>query len=210
MITLKHYPDKPYERGPSAISTLDNGRNACEQKVDGYRMEIIIVNDDVEFVSRHNKLFTDQIESELKRQAKHLASVFPYRTQIDCEWLSRRAATKDNKIRPQLILFDVIRHGNKWLLRTVLKDRYKILVDGINKIETILIPDISLAVRAEPGSFVDFYELQKKIPYSEGVVIKALRSTIVGDRKECKKNPHWIKIKYRGASDGEMRMDHLR
>jgi ATP-dependent DNA ligase len=149
------------------------------------------------------------MDSHLKEQMEIISTVLPDRSQLDAEWLSRRAAT-NKKTKPKLILFDVIRYDRRWLLRTTYEARWALLKEIFSRVDTSLIPDIELVPTAEDGKFVEFYEAQKLLPHSEGIVVKHKQSTLVGDRKESKKNPRWMKIKFRGGSDGNMSMEHLR
>jgi len=212
MTHLTIYPDKPYEREPSNLAKWDRSNNyICQQKVDGWRMVIIVGSDDVDFVSRHNKLFTEEIQSTLREQAKQLCVLFPAGSQLDAEWLARRSCSVSNKIKgkvpSKLILFDILRLGKKWLRTKTYAERWTLLQKRLVKLDAV---DILLSAAAEPGKFVEFYDEQKQIAHSEGVVVKHKRSKMIADRKECKKNPQWFKVKYRGGSDGEMSMNHLR
>lgn len=212
---LTIYPDKPHERDPSNLAKWDkSGSYICQQKVDGWRMVIFIGEDDVDFVSRHDKLSTNDIcksSPTLMEQAKQLCSVFPPSTQLDSEWLARRSCSVSNKVKGKvpnkLIIFDILRLGKKWLRMKTYEDRWAILQE---KMTDITLEDVSLSVVAEPGQFEAFYEAQRKIAISEGVVIKHKKSKMVGARNGCKKNPQWFKVKYRGGTDGEMSMAHLR
>ena len=209
MATLKHFPDKPYEHGPEAIEKWDTGDYICQQKGDGWRMEILKGKGEIAYVSRHNKDFTAEMDSHLKEQMEIISTVLPDRTQLDAEWLSRRAAT-NNKTTPKLIIFDVVRYDKKWMLNIPYEARWALLKEIFSQVDPASIPDIELVPTAEDGKFVEFYEAQKQLDRSEGVVVKHKQSTLVGDRKESKKNPRWFKVKFRQGSDGEMSMEHLR
>ena len=206
---LKHYPDKPWEQKPEFLAGWDqSGKYACEQKIDGWRMMIIITEKGLEFISRHNKNHTRDIEPELKKAAQELLEHFPVQTQIDAEWLSRRSCNKEYKLTPRIFLLDVMRYGSEWLLSKTYDERHKLIEDVMPKIRDRV--HIDTPPTATAGTFVSFYEDQKKVPYSEGVVIKHRDSKLVGNRNECAKNTLWFKVKYRGGSDGEMSMTHLR
>lgn len=208
-VSLKHYPDKPIEQSPKQLQSLDDSNNyCCQQKIDGWRVIVIFTPQKIEFLSRHNKNLTDDVEPAIKKEIQSLAKIFPAQTQLDTEWLSRRSCSKDYKLAPKLFLLDIIRYGDKWLLSTPYEDRLKLLTDDLSK--TTGLEQVQFPLTAPPSTYVKFYEEQKKIPFSEGVVLKHKKFTIIGNRKECAKNPLLLKIKYRGASDGAMLMDHLR
>lgn len=210
MTGLTFYPDKPKERRPDDLGAWDeSGNYICQQKVDGWRMMVILGPDGVEIISRHDKNFTGEIEDHLLEQAERLREVFPVRTQLDAEWISRRSCSKEYDLPPQLFLLDIMRYGKKWQRTTTCEDRWELLKETFASIDAEL-PDIHLIPEADPGAFVDFYESQKKIPLSEGVVIKHRRSQMEGDRRGCKKNSQWFKVKYRGGADGTLDMSLYR
>jgi len=203
---LKHYPDKPFDRLPDDIASWDDGEHVCQKKCDGWRFEVIKTLDgDIHYYSRHDKSLTDDIEYHLKQEMKATTEMMPNGSQLDGEWMSRRACSKRPGASPGLTLFDVIRWDRRWLLRVPYEQRWE-------RLQNIVVPtdNVRLVDCAEPGEFVAFYEKQKKIPTSEGIVVKHLQSTLVGDRKASKKNPRWFKVRYRGGQDGETLLDHLR
>lgn len=206
MVNLKHYPDKPWEQDPRHLDEWDrSGNYVCQQKIDGWRTVIILTDERIEYVSRHNKSLNRDVEPEIKKEAEILRKIFPVQTQLDAEWLSRRSCSKEYNLRPKMFLLDILRYGDTWLLDKKLRDREEILFKNPTNLECIAPP-----LAAEPGQFRNFYEAQKKISFSEGVVIKHLDSTIIGNRRECVKNPLIFKVKYRGGADGEQRMEHLK
>jgi len=212
MASLTFYPDKPNERRPDAISGWDeSGDYICQQKVDGWRMMVILEPDGVAVVSRHNKEFTGEIEDALLEQAERLRDIFPNYTQLDCEWVSRRSCSKEYRLEPALYLLDIMRLGKKWLCGLACEERWETLKQAYQDIDgEHYLPNIHLIPEAEPGHFVEFYEAQKNIPLSEGVVIKHRRSTMNRERRQCKKNRRWFKVKYRGGVDGEVDMSLFR
>lgn len=204
---LTYFPNKPWEQHPKSLKKLDESNNYdCSAKIDGWRMMLIISPEKIEYVSRHNKSFTSSIEESIKKEARILQAIFPDKTQIDAEWLSRRSCSKEYNLTPKLFLLDVIRYGEKWLFAEKYKDRIKLL-DCIPFSE---LKNIGKPLEAMTGEFEKFFEEQKKIAFSEGVVLKHKDSTLIADRKESVKNPLHIKIKYRGGCDGEKNLDYLR
>jgi len=209
-VKLKHFPDKPWEQDPRYLPEWDASNNYSEeQKIDGWRMMLVITEDDIRFISRHDKDHTKDVEPEIQKAALELRKHFTPQTQIDAEWLSRRSCSLEYRLPPKLFLLDILRCNNEWLLAKTYAERHKIIEEVMPLLTNHDI--IDMPPSAKPGEFVSFYEAQKTIPFSEGVVIKHKNSKLVASRTECAKNPLWFKVKYRGASsDGEMRMDHLR
>ena len=209
MPSLKHYPDKPFEHSPDSIETWDNGKHICQQKGDGWRLEICKGKGEIAYITRHNTDYTKQMEDHLKAQMEIISTVLPDRSQLDSEWLSMRACT-NKKTKPKLLLFDVVRYDKKWFLQKHYEDRWALLQEILGRVDPDLIPDIELIPTAEDGKFVEFYEAQKKLPRSEGIVVKHKKSVLIGSRKDCKDNPRWMKVRFRGGSDGEGSLDYLR
>jgi len=197
---LTHYPDKPHTQNPCFLQEWDDKRTyICQQKVDGWRL--IIIRDkqgNFHYYSRHNKSLAEDISPELKCEVESLD--IPNDSQLDGEWISRRACSIDYKLPQMIFIFDALKWKGLWLLNKPLKERYA-LVKGL--FQSSGLPHVGLPIEAEHGKFVEFYEWQKTIPYSEGVVVKHLQSKIVGDRRDSKKNNQWMKVKWRGASSGE-------
>lgn len=209
MATLKHFPDKPFEHSPDSIEKWDNGKFICQQKGDGWRLEICKGKGEIAYITRHNTDYTNQIEDHLKQQMEIISTILPDRSQLDSEWLSMRACT-NKKTKPKLLVFDVVRYNKKWLLQTPYEERWALLQEILGKVDPASIPDIELAPTAEDGKFVEFYEAQKKLARSEGIVVKHKKSVLIGDRKTCKDNPRWMKVRFRSGCDGEQSMDHIR
>jgi len=200
---LTHYPDKPHTQNPCFLPEWDaKGTYLCQQKVDGWRL--IVIRDKqgkFYYYSRHNKSLAADIEDGLKSEVESLD--IPNDSQVDGEWISRRACSVDFKLPQMIFLFDVIKWKGLWTLNKTLKDRYAL----VKSLFTEKHPEhVMLPLEAEPGKFVEFYEAQKAIPYSEGVVVKSLTSKMVGDRRECKKSAGLWKVKFRAGSSGETDM----
>lgn len=206
---LEYFPNKPWEQHPRNLEKLDKSNNyVCETKIDGWRMILIISPKKIEYISRHNKSFTDSIEENIKKEAKILQTIFPDKTQIDAEWLSRRSCSKEYNLTPKLFLLDVMRYGERWSFAEKYKNRVKWL-DCI-PFKELKLKSIAKPSEAQAGEFEKFFEEQKKITFSEGVVLKHKDSMLIADRKESIKNPLWVKVKYRGLIDGEKNLDYLR
>lgn len=197
---LTHYPDKPLSQNPCFLSEWDaKGGYICQQKIDGWRL--IIIRDKsgaFHYFSRHNKSLADDISSQVKAEIESLP--IPPDSQVDGEWIARRSCSVTYGLPEAVYLFDVLRWKGLWTLNKPLKERHLLLKEFM--VDSRM-PCVRLPPEAAPGSFANFFEEQRSIPHSEGVVVKHLMSKIVGDRKECKKNKMWYKVKWRGGSSGE-------
>ena len=108
------------------------------------------------------------------------------------EWMARRTMGECPEL---LYIHDFYWLADKWVGNQILKDR-RVLLDKLLLSEKIKRPECVYQ------GFVDFFNKQKEIPYTEGCVIKSLNATVIGDRKESKKNPLFTKIKWRDGADG--------
>lgn len=202
---LTHFPDKPITQNPCFLQEWDDkGNFICQQKVDGWRL-IVIRDKDGKWLyySRHDKSLANDIDPTLKAEVESLP--IPPDSQVDGEWISRRACSMGDRYRlPEMVyLFDVLKWAGKWQLNTLLRDRYALVKSLFQNGNP---PHVMTPEEAAPGNFVAFYEAQRKIPISEGVVVKDLNSKMVADRRECKQNSRLFKVKYRAGSSGETNM----
>lgn len=211
-------PDKPTEFFLPALEEMDikeRGKYIATQKLDGWRLLIVkdsihkIVksfkgstnwargkNKDLFFLSRRgtNKGGPTNISvcEEIVEQVEKID--LTDQSMLDSEWLERR--TKDDGIHECVFLLDYMWKSDDWLGN----DPHQVRVDLLGKIPI----DNDWIRRPEfvTENYVDFYEKQKALSWTEGIVLKHVNSTIIGDDIECKKNPLWIKVRYRAGDTG--------
>ena len=152
---LKHFPDKPIERGPEDLADLDNGDYICQQKSDGWRLEVCkTLKGKTVLISRHNNVMNDQVEEPIRAEIERMLDIMPNRCQLDGEWLSRRQAT-NGKSEPRLILFDVVRYDGRWLLDEPYENRWSLLeilhFDGVSR--RLMPANCAVATASKRGSF---------------------------------------------------------
>jgi hypothetical protein len=128
----------------------------------------------------------------------------PDGTAFDMEWMGRRD-TEYTKGQNWFEIFDLVYWNKRWQGDVPLKDRLanlkdllylcraKAKMDGKMLDAEHITPRIILMPVVEKN-FVEFYEQQKLDPLSEGMVMKRLNSTLLGNGRD---NPFWLKIKYR-------------
>lgn len=206
------FPDKPVEVYPDSLDSLDDGSSFCQSKADGFRC--LLTKDSSHSIIRgfgHDNwdegdghFFLSrrgipkggptrlQISREIVEEIKGLN--LPENTMIDAEWLERR--TKQDGIGECLYLHDILWLNDKWQGKIPCRDRFKILVEMVNAKSPVRVVDF-----VEKG-FMDFFKKQREMPWHEGIVIKDKSQTIIGSRKECQKNPLWLKCKWRSGSNG--------
>lgn len=210
MTDLLYYPDKPFASNPERIPAWDaSNQFILQQKIDGWRMVFQFTPSGVKCISRRNKDYTKEVFS-CKLIAERLAAlhkILPPNTHLDGEWLSRRSCSKEYKLPERVYLFDIMIHDGVWWNKEKLLTRWETLQKYMALIDS---DAVSLIPCAKPGDFVNFYENQKKIVYSEGVVAKHKASTLSGNRRNSVDNPQWYKVRYRGGVDGEITLDQIR
>ena len=211
------FPNKPQEMFKAQLSELDKepGKYYATQKVDGWRCMIIKDHDhqiiksykngsaqwaqlnDYFFLSRRG--FNKGGPTNLPvcdKISNIIASLnLPDKTILDSEWMARRTI---GEIPETLFVFDVLWYKDEWMGTTPHLERMKLL-------RTLLKDEPYDKVRIPNGTDMDyseFFEKQTHIPYTEGIVLKEVNSTLIADRVESPKNPSWIKIKWRSGSDG--------
>lgn len=209
------YPDKPNELSAQHLQYLDDQHDSiAQQKLDGWRC-LIVRDDSNKFVEkwggerswyRGRFLFLSRraidkggptsfpVSDQVVQAVSKLN--LPDQSMLDGEWLNRR--TKEDQIGECLYLFDVLWFDDLWQGRSPLINRLELLdqITSRGLSQYLRVPD------SARNGFVEFFETQKKLSWTEGVVIKELDSTIVGDRSGSVKNGSWIKVKWRSGHDG--------
>jgi len=192
---LTRFPDKPHEMSKSKLDDLDHeGGWIATSKGDGWRC-MLINQDGCQAWSRHNKRLDDLNDFNPDIMESFRALETPPGTILDTEWIRRRTKAKGNFC----MLIGILRWGDKWLHRLKEKERFDRLLEL--KID-------GQALRQPRhrwhsfGSFFRLLESTDKIIY-EGIVLKHQNSRLILNTKESKKNPLWVKIKWRGGADGQ-------
>lgn len=188
--SLWRAPDKPYQVFPNYLETLENKNYIAESKYDGFRAVIFIDSKEVLTYSRHFKPLS--INPKILDMCKQLG--FPSGTALDVEWMGRRTN------QPECIyLLDVLYHDWKWQGK-------KPLVERLKHFENIKLSDFILRPQSVDCNFLDFFESQIGNPLTcptEGIVLKSLDSTLIGNPSGSKENPAWYKVKWRAGPDGK-------
>jgi hypothetical protein len=210
-------PDKPNEvfaSNPKIWDEFKVQQWIATQKLDGFRLLIVkdftykIIkgfgsinwargkNKDLFFLSRRgtNKGGPTNIPvcEEIVKQVESMD--LPDQSMLDSEWLERR--TKDDGIHECVFLLDYMWRADDWLGNEPHKDR----ITWLNNIK--IDDDWIRRPNFVTENYVEFYEKQKAISWTEGIVLKHVNSIIIGDDVECKKNPLWCKVKWRSGSNG--------
>lgn len=193
MTYLRRYPDKPFERPASSLSEFDTkaGKWIATAKYDGWRC-LIVIDNGVEFWSRHMKKLP--VSDRLREAVQSLN--LPQGTVIDAEWMARRAGVKDELI----FLITIMWWAGAWQGGKPEEVRWQ-------ETKNILVGKgtdfpIRLPLYATE-KFSEFFERTKNDPTTEGIVLKEVTSTLVGDNSDSKKNGCWVKVKWRAGDDGK-------
>jgi ATP-dependent DNA ligase len=122
----------------------------------------------------------------------------PDQTVLDSEWMARRTI---GECPERLYVFDLLWWDNEWQGKKTYSDRLAVL-SGVLKPEDEAgeVPVMLPLQVAE--NFGDFFNRLTELPYTEGMVIKPLNSTLKGNRTGCSKNPLLVKIKWRDGANG--------
>ena len=196
---IDFYPDKPMTADPSHLVNWElTHEYFCQQKLDGWRCLAVKEEKKIKYFSRHGKNLTAEIDPFLREEVKRLLEPFSDIV-LDGEWLARRSCSVQYSLLERLVFFDLLRMRGNWWFNKSYQDRWfqlKVLWFG-NNFRRI---DYSETVEKD---FLSFFEAQKKIPYSEGVVVKHKNSLWKAGRKGSVDNPLWFKCRWRGGVSGE-------
>jgi hypothetical protein len=198
---FRRYCDDCVRRLPNCLNEFEEGKYSAEFKADGYRVHLEFTDHGIVPWSRKWK--KHPISKEMATLLKEKLS-FPRGTILDGEWLERRTVGPET-----IILWDAMFHAGEWLGGMTYAERMNFLDcvpnvwndDTLKNFSTLPGPILTVTHRTRK-SFVEAFELSKSLPWTEGLVIKALDSTLVGSIKERTVNYAWTKCKWRGGSDG--------
>jgi ATP-dependent DNA ligase len=197
-------PDKPIRTSDDFLIDLDVEEWSCEMKLDGYRMEISKHDGIIIARSRHNEIL--KIDGSF---IDYFNSLLSEGSAIDTEWINHdriKAINTVMKFNLPLVecigIHDVTWLNGKYLGNISLKERRN--CDIYKKLQTASMNNIidnfkvfKIPMLSDDNTMIDFYNMQKSIKISEGIVIKKWNSKLVGNRSQSAKNPSWYKIKYR-------------
>ena len=212
-VSLKHYPDKPFQVGPQSLQEWQkSGYYVCQQKVDGWRMILIRTPDGFVALTRHNNpRYSDEFCNIFRKDLESLIDLIPVGTQIDGEWFGRRQVELGQP--HSYHVFDTLRWGKSWQINKTLRERLKLLNSLFSKWQGES-ESIRMVEHAPAGqSWVDYYQAQIDLgekSQTEGLVVKDLDALMTADRAECKKNKALFKIKFRSGSGGDIDIESRR
>lgn len=190
---LWRFPDKMNEHGPEKLAVYEGrGGFVAQQKLDGYRAVIMGDDSQVVAMSRHRKPLA--VSPEVLKRFLELELPEPW--MLDAEWVKLRTGTPET-----VFLLDSFYLEGDWVGSAPLdvREGYFYCTEYP---EGISVPNCA------KDNFIDFMAEQitdgnPKEAVSEGVVIKKVNATLIGDRKKSEKNPGWAKIKWRAGEGGD-------
>ena len=193
------YPDNPCLTLSSELYRIDNqetGKWVAQFKHDGWRRPIYISDGEINYFSKHDFQAKDLPPEKLQAEVKALK--FPDGTAFDAEWMGKRATALLGG-RHYLILFDLLYFAGQWQGNLPYHERYAALQTLIvrhkaqAKVET---PNVVLEPICELG-FLAMFERSKKMPLTEGIVLKGKDSKLKGNLLKSAENGYWLKCKWR-------------
>lgn len=206
-------PNKPIEIFKDRLPNLEN--YIAQQKLDGWRTLITkdsthkIVksykNGNVGWAAKEQYFFLSRRDISSGGPTNIPINIdivdfidslnLPDNTMLDAEWLARRTI---GECPEGIYIFDIMWYNNEWLGSKPFKTRFNLLREILESKQNsfVKMPEWT------ESNYEEFFQKQTKIPYTEGIVLKKLDSTIISDRVKCVKNPAWLKCKWRSGSDG--------
>jgi len=194
---LFRYQDKMPEIPPThakKLLTLESrGGYRAQQKIDGYRLAIMMAEGQVTACSRHRK--TLPVSQKLLNPL--LDMDIPEPAMLDAEWVKLRGGEKES-----IYLLDGLYIGGEWQGNRNIDERRETYYNEPlpEHIHTPLEVDCD---------FIQFLmdQIDTTMPpektISEGIVIKKADAKLIGNRSKSDKNPKWAKIKWRAGQGGD-------
>lgn len=185
-MTIKwRFCDKPLE--VNSLVGYEDNKYVAQAKLDGWRCIIIFnENGSIETRSRVNKSL--DICSELAEALSKLN--VPPNSMLDSEWMARRPGHVGKEL---IYLFGVLYWNGEWMGQHSERERWEL----VKNLQVVADP-LRLPAYTTTG-YEAFYESTKNDPTAEGIVLKDLDSKLLGNLRECKDNPLWYKLKWRGG-----------
>ena len=200
---LRRYCDDCFRRKTDALAECDQaGQYLAELKADGYRAHVEFTPDGPTVWSRRWK--KHPVSTAMLALLEKTYHFVPKGTIFDGEWLKIRTSGPET-----LMLWDVMFWKGKWIGTRPLIERRKFLIGTPNvwekhdpeDFESLEEPILTLA-HSTSKDFEAYFKWSKRLPWTEGVVLKKMDSTLVGSIKDRTVNPAWIKVKWRDGCDG--------
>jgi hypothetical protein len=212
------YADKPTEMfGPEKILPKMEAQNAhfIQQKLDGWCTYLVkdrsqsifpkelAASDSLYFLSRRDKAKGGPTKIPVKEEIIDLIDLLdlPDQTCLVCEWMARRTI---GEMPERLFLIDVLWLDDQFQGGVHAWERWGKVFDLFKDyafkhsqpVEVVSIPETT------DSAFLEFFQLQTQIPWTEGVVIKHKRGLMKADLKGAVKNGMMIKLKWRSGASG--------
>lgn len=189
------FPDKMPEALPSKLTTFEKrGGYVFQQKLDGYRLVVMLEEGKVISTSRHQKALP--VNQGLLDSL--LAIGLPYPAMLDAEWMKMRGGEAEG-----IYLLDGLYIGGEWQGEKDLYTRRSSYYDKP------LPPGIHVP-KETTKNFIDFFVEQMAKPgqdpattLAEGGVVKKIDARLLGSRTLSAENPNWAKIKWRHGQGGD-------
>lgn len=199
------YANKPNEislKELERINREEKGEFIATKKIDGYRA-LLDYGESAECWSRRDRAkggptlhpIAPEIREGIGRFKEE--NNLPEGTRLDCEWRALRHVSIG---KPQkLYIFGIYFLGEEWLGNEAEEDRWEIVSNFKYNDQVLLVESLE--------NYVDLY-LETKGDYTyEGIVLKDKTSKLITNSKACKKNPAWLKCKWRGGDNGMTLME---
>lgn len=196
MIELR-YPDKPERSAEVVLPMMDDGRHIALSKLDGWRCLTVVEDGKARFVSRALRTLPvgERITGEANRLIRE--GKLPNGTVLDGEWMKRRPGWDGPEM---LYVFCVLVQEGVWVGGHPFSERWKYVNDlglPVDDIQTNETPGTILLPASTDTGIAAFYERNRGVGRTEGVVIYKKNGKAFGSAKGSMKVREMIKVKWR-------------
>lgn len=199
-------PDKPKRSHPSVLPYMDPGRYVALTKYDGWGSLIEIRDSQINVISRAGGPLP--VCSEIKEHIECMVrnEQIPKNTILWGEWMDRRP---DYDGPECIVLFSPVYIRGEFVGGRPFIERFNWLLnleipsDVIDIKESKDLPDNKLITPLfSHTDFFEFFEAQKNLPRSEGIVMYARDGQYYGHPSKSVCSPDMAKFKYRDGDSG--------
>lgn len=194
---MRLLPDKPKRGNPTVLKMMKSDKHMALTKYDGWSILIEITKYNINFISRLNNVIKTREQIADKIRQLNL----PINTTLWGEWMCRRP---DYDGPECIVLFSPIFingefvGGQPFIKRFNWLCNLEIPFDDSNIKDSNKMPDCPILLPIHNDSdFVGFFELQKTLPRSEGVVVYKKDGQFYGNPYNSMDSPDMTKIQYR-------------
>jgi hypothetical protein len=210
-MNIKLYPDAPVLSSPVILKSVSPDKYFAMTKLDGFNCQIHIGENTREITTWSKVGKHLPVSPKVKEAIAYLFNQgkLPHNSIIWGEWMKVRGGSLSSKFDgPECIaFFSPYYLAGEFVGHLTHKARFDWILGLGLPVDDITVPndrmkDEPLMVPAHSRDFVNFFEFNKKVSRSEGIVLYQDNGTLSGSSRDNIDNRTMQKFRYRSGDDG--------